>query len=226
MCKTRTGITSTFRDQPNYPLINLYADDAQGRSEVLVVEFERPENGGGRKIMALRSGNHLIYAHNGDTDYGAFFAEEGTERVPVRFKSFEDHPTTYTLRWNTQNGYFHSLYLIDNMTGVTYDMTRNDSYLFSASKDDYVSRFVIVFNVTDVEENEDLNTFAFFNGNGSLVVNGTGRLEVVDVTGRILYTEDLYNDQNHVNLSRYAKGVYTLRLWDSDKARIQKIVMY
>jgi hypothetical protein len=218
---------SPFRNwRPAYPLVNLFAYDNEGRGDVVVIEFNRPENGGGKKAKALRNGNHLIYAHNGDTDYGAFFAVEGTERVPVRFMSLESEQKPYTLRWETHNGFFHSLYLIDNLLGITYDMLANDSYTFIGSKEDYVSRFVIVFNVTDVEEKEDFNTFAFFSGSGSLVVNGTGRLEVIDVTGRILYTEDLYNDQNHVNLSRYAKGVYTLRLWNSDKARIQKIVMY
>ena len=219
---------ATFRDwRPNYPLVNLFAYDNEGRGDVVVIEFNRPENGGGKKVKTLRSGNHLIYAHNEDTDYGAFFAKEGTSRVPVRFLSFESETKPYTLRWDTHNGFFNSLYLIDNLLGVTYDMLANDSYTFVGSKEDYVSRFVIVFDVTDVEENNDTNlkTFAFNDGN-SWVVNGTGRLEVIDVTGRILYTEDLHNEQNHVNLNRYAKGVYLLRLWSNDKARIQKIVLH
>ena len=217
---------SDFRDwRPNYPLVNLFAYDNEGRGDVVVIEFNRPENGGGKKVKTLRNGNHLIYAHNGDTDYGAFFAVEGTSRVPVRFMSLESEQKPYTLRWNTQNGFFNSLYLIDNLLGITYDMLANDSYTFVGSKEDYVSRFVIVFNVTDVEENTDPKTFAFYDGS-SWVVNGTGRLEVIDVTGRILYTEDLHNEQNHVNLNRYAKGVYVLRLWKHDKASIQKIVKY
>lgn len=219
---------SPFRDwRPAYPLVNLFAYDSEGRGDVVVIEFNRPENGGGKKVKTLRSGNHLIYAHNEDTDYGAFFAVEGTSRVPVRFRSYETENKPYTLRWDTHNGFFNSLYLIDNLLGITYDMLANDSYTFVGSKEDYVSRFVIVFNVTDVEENNDTNlkTFAFYDGS-AWVVNGTGRLEVIDATGRILYAEDLHNEQNHVNLNRYAKGVYMLRLWNSDKARTQKIVLH
>ena len=219
---------SPFRDwRPAYPLVNLFAYDSEGRGDVVVIEFNRPENGGGEKAKTLRTGNHLIYAHNGDTDYGAFFAVEGTDRVPVRFLSLESEQKPYTLRWDTHNGFFNSLYLIDNLLGITYDMLENDSYTFVGSKDDYVSRFVIVFNVTDLEEHSDhnLKTFAFYDGS-AWVVNGTGRLEVIDATGRILYAEDLHNEQNHVNLNRYAKGVYMLRLWNSDKARTQKIVLH
>ncbi len=227
MTVTRKDVENAgFRDeQPAYPLVNLFAYDWENKGDVLVVEFNRPENGGGIKSKSLRNGNHLVFAHHGDDDYGAFFAKEGTKQVPVRFQSFEKEKKPYTFRWNLQNGDFRSLYLIDNMTGVQYDMLRNDSYSFEASKQDYLSRFLIVFDVTDVEEHsEDIN-FAFFDGS-SWVVNGKGRLEVVDVLGRILHAETLHGDQNRVNLDNYAKGIYLLRLWEGDTPKIQKIIMH
>ena len=227
MTVTRKDVENAgFREElPAYPLVNLFAYDWENKGDVLVVEFNRPENGGGIKSKSLRNGNHLVFAHHGDDDYGAFFAKEGTKQVPVRFQSFEKEKKPYTFRWNLQNGDFRSLYLIDNMTGVQYDMLRNDSYSFEASKQDYLSRFLIVFDVTDVEEHtEDIN-FAFFDGS-SWVVNGKGRLEVVDVLGRILHAETLHGDQNRVNLDNYAKGIYLLRLWEGDTPKIQKIIMH
>ena len=232
ICTTRAvaGDDAIFRDddRPAYPLVNLFAEDEEGRADVVVIEFNRPENGGGLKAKALRNGNHLIYAHYGDDDYGAFFAEQGTKQVPVRFKSYEPASTTYTLYWDMQNGDFNCLYLIDNLAGVTYDMTMHDSYTFSASSDDYLSRFLIVFSVTDIEEYQDddvtSHSFAFYDGS-NWVVNGKGRLELFDVTGRLLYAENLHGDQNNVNLDRFAKGVYLLRLSESASARIQKIIL-
>ena len=227
MTVTRKDVENAgFREElPAYPLVNLFAYDWENKGDVLVVEFNRPENGGGIKSKSLRNGNHLVFAHHGDDDYGAFFAKEGTKQVPVRFQSFEKEKKPYTFRWNLQNGDFRSLYLIDNMTGIQYDMLRNDSYSFEASKQDYLSRFLIVFDVTDVEEHtEDIN-FAFFDGS-SWVVNGKGRLEVVDVLGRILHAETLHGDQNRVNLDNYAKGIYLLRLWEGDTPKIQKIIMH
>ena len=227
MIVTRKDVENAgFREElPAYPLVNLFAYDWEDKGDVLVVEFNRPENGGGIKSKSLRNGNHLVFAHHGDNDYGAFFAKEGTKQVPVRFQSFEKEKKPYTFRWNLQNGDFRSLYLIDNMTGIQYDMLRNDSYSFEASKQDYLSRFLIVFDVTDVEEHtEDIN-FAFFDGS-SWVVNGKGRLEVVDVLGRILHAETLHGDQNRVSLDNYAKGIYLLRLWEGDTPKIQKIIMH
>ena len=225
MLKTREVGASGFRDeeQPAYPLVNLYADDANGNSEVLVVEFERPENGGGRKSMSLRNGNHLLYAHHENENYSAFFAVKGTKQVPVRFKTF-DTEGVYTMRWNIQNGTFASIYLIDNIAGVKYDMNRHQSYVFEASKTDYLSRFLIVFNYTDVEELPDEHhPFAFFDGT-EWVVNGNGILQLIDVTGRVLYDREVAGDQTRISLKGYAKGVYLLRLIEKDTTKTQKLV--
>jgi len=208
-------------ERPAYPLVNLYAEDGEGRNEVVVIEFNRPDNGGGKKAYGLRSGNHMLYAHNGNDDYCAFFAKEGTEKVPVRFKTYQDG--IFTMRWNTANGNFHSLYLIDNITGVTYDMLQNDSYTFNALESDYLSRFYIVFDVTDVEEFNENHIFAFYDGN-NWVVNGTGFLQLIDVTGRIIYEERLRDEQNHINLRPYAKGVYLMRLTNHNIVKTQKII--
>ena len=223
--KTRAEFeTSPYRYMPNYKLINLFAYDQEGHGDVVVIEFERPDYGGGKKIKALRSGNHLIYAHHDTIDYGAFFAKQELRRIPVRFKTFEEENTLYTLKWNLQNGYFPTLYLIDNMTGTIYDMTRNDSYLFSASKEDYLSRFYIVFDYNDIEEFEETNTFAFYNGS-AWVVNGKGYVELFDVTGRCLYTNTLNGEQSDLYFGRLAKGVYMLRMSDGFTVRTQKIVI-
>ena len=216
--------TSPFRYMPTYKLINLFAYDQEGHGDVVVIEFERPDYGGGEKIKALRSGNHLIYAHHDTIDYGAFFAKQELRRIPVRFKTFEEENTLYTLKWNLQNGYFPTLYLIDNMTGTIYDMTRNDSYLFSASKEDYLSRFYIVFDYNDIEEFEETNTFAFYNGS-AWVVNGKGYVELFDVTGRCLYTNTLNGEQSDLYFGKLAKGVYMLRMSDGFTVRTQKIVI-
>ena len=214
---------SNFRgnERPAYPLVNLYAEDNEGRNEVVVIEFNRPENGGGLKVNGLRNGNHLLYAHNGDDDYCAFFAKEGTEKVPVRFKTFEDG--IFTMHWNTANGNFNSLYLIDNISGLTCDMLRNDSYTFNALTSDYLSRFYIVFDVTDIDEFDDNHVFAFFDGS-EWVVNGKGQFDLIDMTGRILYSTEFVNEQNRVNLSPYAKGVYLMRLSGDMNTTTQKIV--
>lgn len=223
MATTEKNDNSYFRaNKVNYPLVNLYAENGRGNRDLTVIELNRPELGGVSKMQTMRSANFTIAAHLNDRSYGLVFTPEGTERIPVRFVTDEDG--TYTLRWNTQNGEFTSLRLVDNKTGVNYDMLANSSYTFEASADDYASRFYITFNVTNVDENVEASDFAYFNGS-EWVVSGTGHLDVVDVTGRILYATQLSGDQNRINLNGLAKGVYLLRVFDNKVVRTQKIIV-
>ena len=94
-----------------------------------------------------------------------------------------------------------------------------------AGTDDYTSRFKIVFGTVNNEEEEEettIETFAFFN-DGSLIVNGEGRLDVIDVLGRIVYSAELTDTQNTVSLPQNAKGVCMLRLTNGDNVKVQKM---
>ena len=215
---------SHFRaTQPSYPLVNLYLNSDKGCADVTVIEFERPEWGGARKVKELRVGDGLFYAHHGDTYYAALFAKEGIDRVPLWFEAKEDD--IFTMKWNMANGNFHSMYLIDNITGVQYDMLRNDTYTFEGHKEDYPSRFLIVFDLTDVEEFEDDNEhpFAFFNGS-EWVVTGEGDLEFIDMLGRVLAKSHI-SGQNRITLPMVADGPYLFRLTNHKETRIQKVIV-
>ena len=219
--------SSYFRgeeNQLNYPLVNLFAENQQGNRDLTIIEFNRPELGGASKVKGLHNADFKIAASLDGLDYGILFTPEGTERIPVHFQTEQDG--TYTLTWDMQNGDFTSLRLIDNKTGVNYDMLANDSYTFEASADDFTSRFYITYTVTGLDEEVvfDSNSFAFFNGS-EWVINGKGRLDVIDMTGRVLYAAQLSSDQNRVNLDGFAKGVYLLRVIDNKVVRTQKIIV-
>ena len=210
--------------KPKYPLVNLYLSSENGCNDVTVVEFERPDWGGARKIKELRMGNGLFYAQHNDTHYAALFAKKGTERVPLWFEPMEDD--VFTIKWETANGVFHSMYLVDNMTGIRYDMTENDSYSFQGHVGDYPSRFYITFDVTDVEEHEeDVNhSFVFFDGS-QWIVTGTGELEFIDLQGRVLSRMRVSGGQSRVNLPDVASGMYLFRLTNGQETKIQKIIV-
>ena len=150
------------------------------------------------------------------------FTPAEAQRVAVCFKTEEDG--TYTMTWNTQNGEFSFLRLIDNITGTETDMLTNDHYTFNAQVTDYASRFYILFNNPNQDDpnggNYNGDGFAYNDGHG-WIVNGEGLLQLIDVTGRVLYAEQLHGDMNRVYLNKYAAGVYVLQLGDKS----QKIVI-
>ena len=219
---------ASFRgSQPAYPLVNLIVKSENGSSDRVTVELDRPDNGGAIKMKQLKSGNGCLYVHHDDQDYSIIFMPTGTTSAAVRFVADEDGE--FTLTWNTQNGTFDNLHLIDNIAGVDIDMNASSEYRFSANTKDYASRFKLMFTYTDVEENEeDASTgsasFAFQSGS-NLVVNGEGRLEVIDMNGRVLSTTDLCGVQNTIALPNASQGLYMLRLTSGNGVRVQKIVV-
>lgn len=210
-------------DHINYPLVNLLVENERGSRDMAVVELLRPELGGATKVQAMRNANFQIAASLYGKRYGILFTPENTEKVPVHFTTEEDG--TFTLTWDTHNGNFTSLFLVDNMTGAITDMLHSDHYTFDASTSDYASRFYLTYACTGVEEvNEGDGSFAFFDGS-EWVVNGKGQLEIVDVTGRVLFSKRIANEQNRVNLNNVAPGVYMMRVSDGKDTMVQKIVV-
>lgn len=216
---------SYFREERlNYPLVNLFCHDAAGFYDVTTVEMNRPQLGGGVKLKETRNGNSLIYARLENEDYQTLFAPTGTSTVPVRFEPSQNG--VYTLRWETMHGDFSHLHLIDNLTGADIDLLNQTEYRFEGKVGDYVSRFKLVFEVTDIEEHEQESetNFAFQFGD-ELVVNGGGELSVFDVQGRHIMTRSLTGAQSSISLPRTAAGLYILRLAGDKQVKIQKLII-
>ena len=224
MLKPRSTVQadSLFREwQPNYPLINLYLSSDHGCRDVAVIEFNRPEWGGATKLRELRQGNGALYGYHDEQRYAALFTKIGTPRVPLWFEAHEDD--IFTIKWKTANADFQSLYLIDNLLGIQYDMLANDTYVFEGHKQDYYSRFYIVFDVTDVEEHDGNDGFVFFEGS-QWMVTGDGDLDFIDMNGRVLWTGHV-SGQQRVSLPNVAAGIYMFRLVDSNSVKIQKVIV-
>ena len=157
-----------------------------------------------------------LYIQQGTNDYAVVNAEAQGE-MPVNFEAEKNG--TYTLSVNTENVELNYLHLIDNMTGADIDLLETPSYSFNATTSDYSSRFKLVFAQGNAGNGND---FAFIS-DGSIFVNGEGMLNVVDITGRVIRTEQV-NGMSRVNLNT-AAGVYVLQLTNGESVKTQKIVV-
>jgi hypothetical protein len=225
MATATPNVSSYFRGetQPMFPLVNLFVENEAGSRDLAIVEFNRPELGGVRKVDNLRNANFKLYAHYDGGNYGLLFTPEDAERVPVHFRTMEDG--TFTMTWQTMHGTFTNLILVDNLTGTRTNMLTTDHYTFEGSVDDYAARFYITFNVTGVDElNGENDDFTWFDGN-DWIVTGKGQLDVIDVTGRVLRSERVSGEQTRLHLDGVAAGVYMMRLTEGNRAKTQKIVI-
>lgn len=153
-------------------------------------------------------------------DY-ALISAEGIGEIPVNFKA--EHNGRYTLDFTNEQVNFSYLHLIDNMTGNDIDLLATPHYSFEAVTTDYESRFKLEF-ATICEDTDSDHDFAFFS-NGNIVVLNEGQaiLRVIDLTGRIVKSENI-NGSADINMN-VAPGVYMLRLVHGDDVKTQKIIM-
>ena len=229
---TITSSASYYRDEHlNYPLVNLFAENSIGQRDLAIIEFHRPEIGGAPKLEAMRNVPFTLAAHHNGTSYGILFATDDLERVPVHFKTNED--AQMTLTWNTYNGIFSKLYLVDNIMGVTYDMLNHDSYNFVAHATDYSSRFYITYECLGIDEDDDSGgpgggSFVYVS-NGNIVIEidtGSGTsLQLIDMLGRVLYSTVCTDGVHTISTNRLAKGIYVVRLATNKGVKTQKIVV-
>ena len=220
--RTNTATTNFRGEQPTYPLINFILTDNEGNTDIAVLEVDRPENDGAKKLRLGSPAGRIYFRYN-DQDLGVYFRNSEKDYQTLYFAAKEDG--NFTLNWERANDSFSNLTLIDNITGVKTDMLTHDHYTFEGRTDDYTTRFKIVFGTINNEEEEEdttIETFAFFN-DGNLIVNGEGRLDVIDVLGRIVYSAELTDTQNTVSLPVNAKGVCMLRLTNGDNVKVQKM---
>ena len=195
---------------------NLNITVSQGRSMVdnAIVRFGE---GNTLKKFSFRENSTKVYIPQNGNDYAVVNAGEMGE-MPVNFKAEKNG--SYNLSFTTKNVEFTYLHLIDNLTGADIDLLKQPSYSFEAKTSDYASRFRLVFATGNASD----DNFAFYS-NGNLIINNTGdaTLQVVDVIGRVISSQNINGSQNvRINAN---SGVYMLRLINGNNTRTQKIVV-
>ena len=211
------GETVTFSTEPSGKVASVALNLTRGTSVVdrAIVRFD---NGRELPKFQLKAGSTKLYIPRESKDY-AVVVSDGNGEMPVSFKAEQDG--VYTVNVTTEEVSFRYLHLIDNMTGDDVDLLATPSYTFEARTTDYTSRFRLVF-VSEVAADSD--TFAFFS-NGSFVISNDGEavLQVVDVNGRVLSSEQISGCVSKT--INAAPGVYMLRLVNGDDMRVQKVVV-
>ncbi len=201
-------------DPGELKMLTLNLNDGRSLIDRAIVRFDE-----GHQLLKLQMGSSTkVYIPKDDSDY-AIVSSDDTGEMPVSFKAENDG--TYTMNFSSENVNFSYLHLIDNKTGDDIDLLETPSYTFTARTNDYTNRFKLVFalGTTGIEE-----SFAFFN-NGNLVISNEGNatLQVVDVMGRILKSENI-NGSASVKVDA-APGVYMIRLTNGSNVKVQKVVV-
>ena len=196
------------------------------------IRFGEGQNLGHLDLMA--DPNRLYFPMSGKDM--AVVSSQPVGELPLNFEAAKDG--TYTLSFEGATEGLLYCHLIDNKTGADVDLLASKaviagedpqsptaSYTFSAKVSDYPSRFKVVF----VAKDEDgaatgSETFAF-NSNGNWIIANEGRatLQVVDLNGRILSSEQIEGcAETRIDA---APGLYLIRLINGENVKVQKVVV-
>lgn len=185
-----------------------------------------------RAYVQIGSGNTLrkmtindnvshVYVMSEGKDYAAATIQEAQGEMPVNFKAAKNGQ--YTITVNPENVALDYLHLVDNLTGADIDLLATPSYTFNAKTTDYANRFRLLFAANGIEENGTSTSsanFAFIS-NGQLIVNGTGTLQIIDMTGRVVSTK---STEERISTNELTPGVYVVKLMGNE-TKTQKIVI-
>ena len=209
------------RDEPASSGSKLGINLMQGNTLVdnAIIRFGQ---GGTLPKFSFSNNTSKVYIPMADDDY-AVVSSQPVGVLPLNFEAAKDG--TYTLSFEDATEGLLYCHLIDNMTGADVDLLATPDYSFNAKADDYASRFKVVFVAKDEDGSlTGSETFAF-NNNGNWIIANEGRatLQVIDLNGRILSSEQIEGSaETRINA---APGLYLIRLINGENVKVQKVVV-
>ncbi len=235
--RTASNTTNIFR-QSETQLLWLNAISSDNRFNQTLVGFTEDGTDGNDwaydapKLNAL--GELSLYSYiDGEPlaiqGYGPF--EQG-RIVPLGLNS--DYQTVVTISLDsTENMDVEDIILEDRYYGLFHDL-RVSSYVFQSSPMLYSDRFFLHFApqmVTGVSSNTIAPEMQAYIANDMLNLRSnsriTGTLQMFDMSGKMVLQSSnviLGTELLKVDVSHLAKGVYSVRIQDSKKAYVQKVI--
>lgn len=206
----------------------------QGYVEITVAKSNAPSLVLDQALLSFNPGDDLgevsvfqdqpsLYFSRESSNY-SILSVDSVEVQALKFKVEENG--SYVLHVEPKGRTVEYLHLIDNITGQNVDLLAQPDYTFSASVNDYASRFKLVFRPDyGLEEFQNQN-FAYYSDGTIHLYNvetqSFASLQVIDMTGRVVVCTDVARS---IPTQGMAPGVYLLRLETQNGLLTQKIVI-
>ncbi|MBP9995404.1 MAG: T9SS type A sorting domain-containing protein, partial [bacterium] len=162
------------------------------------------EGTGLNKVNHRNAQAPMLYVPQDGEDFAIAFMNENTTVFPLSFKAMTTGSYSISLKPTDD---VSTLVLVDNMTGEETNMLLEDSYTFIGSPADNENRFTVKLKISNSQDEDE--HFAYQNGS-ELVINGEGTLQIFDVLGRVVVSEEVHGQT--VNVGGLNTGAYIVRL--------------
>ena len=171
------------------------------------------------KINHENENTPLLYVPSEETDFAIAMVDENANEIPVSFEA--KTMGQYTITLSSENYSDGELYLLDKETGEKVNILE-ESYTFMATTADNPERFVLL--KANSQQPIANSHFAYVSGE-DLIINAEGTIQIIDVMGRIVYSNDVRSDNNRINVSGFTNAAYLVRCINGNDVKVQKIIL-
>lgn len=198
--------------------VNIIASNSKG-SDNLIVSLDDNEKAGFPKLDNFNENIANVYVRESEVNYGIFNYGNDINEIPFYFNAKEIG--NYTLTFDIE-GEFDNLYLLDKMTGEKVNILMENEYSFMANSNDNPERFVLLTKTKNEDESHGIENFVYIN-NDDLYINAEGTIQIIDMMGRIIMTEENHNGV--LSISNLNSAAYIVRCVNENEVKTQKIVV-
>ena len=188
-------------------------------SDNVILTFAGQENEGFTKLDNFNENIAIIYVENNGGRYGVMSYDDNTTEVELCFHA--NRMGSYTIGIEP-DGKFKSVTLIDKFTGIETNMLV-ENYNFTATSGDNVNRFIV--RMVNGQESTDNSHFVFQSGE-DLIIDAEGTVQIIDVMGRVLLSDEVESTNNRINVSSFRNGTYMVRVINGSEVEVEKVVIY
>ena len=199
--------------------INIIASNNKS-SDNVIIRFDDEVKSGFPKLANFNERLANIYVKEENVNYGIMNFNTAIDEIPLYFDAKE--MGTYTLTFDVKGDY-ENLYLLDKMTGEKTNLLLENEYSFIANSNDDTERFII--KMENSQQSTDNSHFAYVSGE-ELIINAEGTIQIIDMMGRMIYSNNVESSNNRINVSDFNRATYVVRVINENGVKVQKIVVY
>ena len=160
----------------------------------------------------------MVYVLENDMPYGIYNYSEDVQEVELVF--IAAHIGEYNIHIEP-SGEFEYVTLVDKVNDRETNMMTS-SYTFTTTPKENGNRFLLRF--AKDKGSAEQEKFVFQSGN-ELVIEAEGMVQIIDVMGRVVYSNDVTSENNRIDTSKFNTAAYIVRLINGNGIKTQKIVV-
>ena len=209
-------VTRSRNAENESSFINIIASSKAGKDNVIIA-FDGSDNEGFDKLESFNENISEIYVKDNEKRYGILNYDENVEEIELYFDAHK--MGEYTIN-AISNADYASVVLVDRFTGAETNLLEG-SYTFKATTNDKHDRFVLKMSNEVMED----DSFVYRSGD-ELIVNAEGKVQILDVMGRVVYNGYIDSENHRINVSALNNAAYIVRVVNANEVKTQKVVIW